>query len=175
MLILNTYIREECFGAQPHDLSVDIWAVGLLTLQLFAGFQTIPRVRQLQATSQDIINEHLGPILRELYPAGPLSTNAEMFIRNCLSFDTTQRPTAKEALRHPWFCETSKDRVLYEQIELEALMSWTPRCLAFPAVKAIGTSSLSPAPPNISTMERSVSNTMTGRIPTSVTSQDFVL
>ncbi len=137
LINLHQITRETRYGSEPHDLSVDIWAVGLLALQLLSGFQVIPGIEQLEIRSQITITKHLDMTISDLRQVRPLPKNAESFIHNCLKFDQGQRPTATEALNHPWFREPQDDDKLLEQLVLEAEKSWAPRGLRFPAIKAL--------------------------------------
>ncbi|KAH8894982.1 Pkinase-domain-containing protein, partial [Thozetella sp. PMI_491] len=117
-----------------HGASVDIWSIGVLTLQLFAG--PIP-LAKLELGDQALITSSLDAYLLEIY-GGEMTENAKGFIRSCLTFDSDQRPTAQEALEHPWLQEPEQESNALGILESASLTSWTQRDLMLPAIENLG-------------------------------------
>ncbi|KAK3494459.1 kinase-like domain-containing protein [Neurospora hispaniola] len=149
------YRAPECYNSERgHSLSVDIWSIGMLCLQLFSGFQELPNLRHLDFTSQDRIDRYLNIILNDhgydvavrdgdedygnddepidpqtsrLRPDENISSHAKDFIRGCLIYNSKHRLTARQALTHPWICEPEEDDSLFRRLERDNAASWEPR------------------------------------------------
>lgn len=86
-------------SAVGHGKPVDVWAMGVITYFLLAGYT--PFDRESQQAEMDAI-------VRGDYSFTPLeywanvSDVAKDFVRTCLTVDQRKRPTATEALEHKW-------------------------------------------------------------------------
>ncbi|KAK3331950.1 kinase-like domain-containing protein [Cercophora scortea] len=139
------YRAPECITPEHgHGLSVDIWAVGMLTLQLFSGLQVLPGVHNLDLNSQTNVNDYLDAILDELSPSGQISKEGKHFIRSCLLYDSDARYTAPEALRHRWLRSPEDHRNLFTRLENENASSWSPRGIMLPVIEDLADSSSDP-------------------------------
>jgi serine/threonine protein kinase len=82
--------------------------MGVITYFLLAGYTPFDRESQ---------QEEMEAIMRGDYRFEPeeywanVSETARDFVRTCLTIDPRQRPTATEALRHPWLSETERHYV----------------------------------------------------------------
>jgi len=121
-----------------HGPSVDIWAVGMLALQLICGIQEIPKAQSLAFTSQDRIEEYLSFIFDPLSPLDKVSDHGKEFIRGCLMYDDEKRLTAHAALNHCWLQEPEADSQLFGNLERESTSSWAPRLIVLPVIEEIG-------------------------------------
>lgn len=93
------YMAPEIFKKTGHGKPVDIWALGVITYFLLCGYTPFDR---------DTDFEEMQAILSADYDFRPteywrgVSDHAKEFIRRCLTIDPTKRPTAHEALQHPF-------------------------------------------------------------------------
>ncbi|ROT35764.1 calcium/calmodulin-dependent protein kinase [Sodiomyces alkalinus F11] len=93
------YMAPEIFKKTGHGKPVDIWALGVITYFLLCGYTPFDRDSDL---------EEMQAILKAEYDFRPseywrgVSDHAKDFIRRCLTVDPTKRPTAHEALHHPF-------------------------------------------------------------------------
>jgi serine/threonine protein kinase len=93
--ILN-YLNMEGFE-ENYTNSVDIWAMGCIAYRLLVGVVPFPQGKSLVKYCEDM----------SLFPqAGLLDNNVKregyQFLRQLLSSHPSQRPTASQALKHPW-------------------------------------------------------------------------
>ncbi|KAK3682639.1 kinase-like domain-containing protein [Podospora appendiculata] len=139
------YRAPECHTPEAvHGLSVDIWAVGMLTLQLFSGLQELTGVHNLDLSSQAKVDDYLDAIFDEIGPSGQISREGKHFIRGCLLYDSDARFTAPEALRHRWLRSPKDHRNLFTQLENENASSWSPRGIMLPVIEDLADSSSDP-------------------------------
>ncbi|KAG8991447.1 hypothetical protein FRB94_005326 [Tulasnella sp. JGI-2019a] len=93
------YMAPEIFKKIGHSKPVDIWAMGVITYFLLCGYTPFDRENQ---------QEEAAAICRGDYKFEPVeywanvSEIAKSFVRACLTIDQHKRPTAAEALKHPW-------------------------------------------------------------------------
>ncbi len=106
------YMAPENDKGEPYGKPVDIWAVGIITYALFTGslpfgnHESICRVRILKGDVQfhERDWEHI-------------SAEAKDLIKFLLTSDQKLRPTAEEALNHPWFQDESFNSTLLEILQ----------------------------------------------------------
>jgi len=92
------YLAPEIVLGQPYDFAVDIWAMGVITYVILAGFPPFE-----------------GETMAELFPQikkaeygfdgeewEPVSNNAKKFVRRLMNPNPKHRPTANEALQDEW-------------------------------------------------------------------------
>ncbi|KAL5596744.1 hypothetical protein BROUX41_006565 [Berkeleyomyces rouxiae] len=93
------YMAPEIFRKSGHGKPVDIWAIGVITYFLLCGYTPFDR---------DTDFEEMQAILNAEYRFEPaeywhgVSEGAKEFIQRCLTIDPSKRPTAHEALQHPF-------------------------------------------------------------------------
>ncbi|KAG8850928.1 hypothetical protein FRB96_009561 [Tulasnella sp. 330] len=93
------YMAPEIFKKIGHSKPVDIWAMGVITYFLLCGYTPFDRENQ---------QEEAAAICRGDYKFEPVeywanvSDTAKSFVISCLTIDQQKRPTATEALKHPW-------------------------------------------------------------------------
>ncbi|KAF8336438.1 CAMK/CAMK1 protein kinase [Cantharellus anzutake] len=98
------YMAPEIFKKIGHGKPVDIWAMGVITYFLLCGYTPFDRDNQQQEINAIIAGDY--KFEPEQYWEG-VSETARDFVRTCLTIDPTRRPTAKEALLHPWLSSTT--------------------------------------------------------------------
>jgi calcium/calmodulin-dependent protein kinase I len=96
------YMAPEIFNKSGHGKPVDIWAMGVITYFLLCGYTPFDRDSDLA---------EMQAILRADFSFPPeywrgVSDEAKDFIRRCLTIDPAARPTAHEALQHPFVTGT---------------------------------------------------------------------
>ncbi len=93
------YMAPEIFKKTGHGKPVDLWALGVITYFLLCGYTPFDR---------DSDFEEMQAILKADYSFTPVeywrgvSSDAEEFVRRCLTIDPAKRMTAHEALQHPF-------------------------------------------------------------------------
>ena len=79
----------------------DIWAIGVITYFLLCGYTPFDRDSNLEEMQAILEADYSFPVD---YWRG-VSDTAKNFIAQCLTVDPNQRPTAHQALTHPWLKE----------------------------------------------------------------------
>ncbi|KAF7319266.1 Calcium calmodulin dependent protein [Mycena chlorophos] len=98
------YMAPEIFLKTGHSKPVDVWALGVVTYFLLAGYTPFDR---------DTPKAEMEAIIKGDYKFEPeeywanVSETAKDFVRACLTIDPEQRPTAKEALEHKWLASAT--------------------------------------------------------------------
>ncbi|EJD51983.1 Pkinase-domain-containing protein [Auricularia subglabra TFB-10046 SS5] len=93
------YMAPEIFRKLGHGKPVDIWAMGVITYFLLCGYTPFDR---------DTQQEEMEAIIAGDYKFEPkeywanVSDVARDFVRTLLNVDPTKRPSAAQALEHPW-------------------------------------------------------------------------
>ncbi|CAE7074702.1 unnamed protein product [Rhizoctonia solani] len=92
------YVAPEVLSGKGHGKPVDIWSTGIITYVLLCGYSPF------RATSQAELIEETKRARIEFHHSfwSHISQNAKDFIKHLLNPDPLQRPTAEEALAHPW-------------------------------------------------------------------------
>lgn len=102
------YMAPETLRSQLSTKS-DIWSAGVMAYQLLTGFMPFDdRINRGSPSIQEIWNNIL---LHDPKWVGkrwePISNEAKDFCQWCLSRELSARPTAEEALTHPWLTMTN--------------------------------------------------------------------
>ena len=88
----------ECVRGESYSSAVDVWAVGAVAFQCLTGYPPF-----LGDTTEEIFDSILNHRVRydwpEFHKCGDL---AVPFLQLLLTPDPLMRPSASEALRHPW-------------------------------------------------------------------------
>ncbi|KAF9470758.1 Pkinase-domain-containing protein [Pholiota conissans] len=96
------YMAPEIFKKTGHGKPVDIWAMGVITYFLLAGYTPFDRDSQQQEMDAIIAGDY------KFEPAeywANVSETAKDFVRMCLTVDPLRRPTAALALEHKWLAD----------------------------------------------------------------------
>lgn len=129
------YTREVQSTGKPHGIAVDMWAVGVLTLQLVSGFDgDILGSRAVDNWSDKEIEDLAleANFQRIGSENGPISQIGLDFIIACLNLQPRERATAAGAAKHAWFRESQKEVLLFK--EREKKLAWKPRGIVIPAM-----------------------------------------
>jgi len=98
------YMAPEIFLKTGHSKPVDVWALGVVTYFLLAGYTPFDRDTPKAEMEAIIAGDY------RFEPAeywGNVSDTARDFVTACLTIDPDQRPTAKEALQHKWLASST--------------------------------------------------------------------
>ncbi|KAF9447047.1 Pkinase-domain-containing protein [Macrolepiota fuliginosa MF-IS2] len=96
------YMAPEIFKRTGHGKPVDIWAMGVITYFLLAGYTPFDRDSQQQEMEAIIAGDYkFEP--QEYWEN--VSETAKDFVRTCLTSDPANRPTAAQALEHKWLAD----------------------------------------------------------------------
>jgi len=93
------YMAPEIFKKIGHGKPVDVWAMGVITYFLLAGYTPFDRDTQ-QLEMEAIIAGDYAFEPEEYW--SNVSDTARSFVTECLTIDPASRPTAEEALAHKW-------------------------------------------------------------------------
>ncbi|KAH7912858.1 Pkinase-domain-containing protein [Hygrophoropsis aurantiaca] len=93
------YMAPEIFKKTGHGKPVDVWAMGVITYFLLAGYTPFDRDTQRQEMEAIIAGDYR--FEPEEYWCN-VSQTAREFVTECLTIDPQTRPTAAECLAHPW-------------------------------------------------------------------------
>ncbi|KAG9093987.1 hypothetical protein FRC06_011284 [Ceratobasidium sp. 370] len=98
------YVAPEVLTGQGHGKPVDIWSIGIITYVLLCGYSPF------RATTQPELIEETMRARIEFHHSfwSHISQSAKDFIKYLLNPDPNARPTAAEALKHPWLSPTSE-------------------------------------------------------------------
>jgi calcium-dependent protein kinase len=100
--------------------SSDIWAAGIMAYQLLTG--KFPFDDKTNPFNPSLSKIWKSILMDELKMSGSrwegISDEAKDFVKVMLNKDPKQRPTAKEALKHPWLKGTIKERSSGSQLSL---------------------------------------------------------
>ncbi|KAG9124899.1 hypothetical protein FRC07_009806 [Ceratobasidium sp. 392] len=97
------YVAPEVLNGTGHGKPVDIWSIGIITYVLLCGYSPF------RATTQDEIVQETMRARIEFHHSfwSHISESAKDFIKFLLNPDPAARPTAAEALKHPWLTKRS--------------------------------------------------------------------
>jgi serine/threonine protein kinase len=93
------YMSPERLAGEPYSYAADVWAYGLILLELATGRFPYP--------TSDSYFALLGTIMDQPAPTLPedsrLSPEFRALLSLCLDKQPQMRPSAKDLLKHPWF------------------------------------------------------------------------
>ncbi|KAG9093087.1 hypothetical protein FS749_015116 [Ceratobasidium sp. UAMH 11750] len=98
------YVAPEVLNGQGHGKPVDIWSIGIITYVLLCGYTPF------RSTTQSELIEETKRARIEFHHSfwSHISQSAKDFIKYLLNPDPNARPSAAEALKHPWLSPTSE-------------------------------------------------------------------
>jgi len=98
------YMAPEIFKKTGHGKPVDVWAMGVVTYFLLAGYTPFDRDSQQLEMEAIIAGDYKFEPIE--YWAN-VSQTAKEFVTECLTIDPAKRPTAAKALQHKWLADTT--------------------------------------------------------------------
>lgn len=98
------YMAPEIFKKTGHGKPVDVWAMGVITYFLLAGYTPFDRDTQQQEMEAIMVGDY--KFEPEEYWAN-VSDTARSFVTECLTVDPASRPTAAGALQHKWLADST--------------------------------------------------------------------
>lgn len=101
-MILSVFVDLKITSPAGHGKAVDVWAMGVITYFLLAGYTPFDRETQQQEMEAIIAGDY--KFEPEEYWQN-VSETAKDFVRTCLTVDPAKRPTAAEALKHKWLAD----------------------------------------------------------------------
>lgn len=117
-----------------HGLAVDIWSMGIMTVQLLIGSchsRLMNQIEEALPSKPDIKTLDFKGIFDEIYEirhdCASDGSPREDFIRRCLECDPKKRMTVNEALKHPYINEPAGVRQRFEKSAQETAAGWTSR------------------------------------------------
>ncbi|KAI0965629.1 kinase-like protein [Xylaria arbuscula] len=98
------YMAPEICDSNSYSVSVDIWAIGIITIELLLRQHPLP-------TPYDLVDYVRGRklLVTDTEEGLFLSEECRDFARGLLNADPVARPTANSALSHPWLEEVIPD------------------------------------------------------------------
>jgi len=97
------WMPPEMINKKPHNLSADIWSLGVCILEI--SLRAPPF-----SSSPVLCMFNVGTIgLLKMIPKN-ISEHAQDLLHSCLQMDSTQRPTAIQLLKHDWFSQKISQR-----------------------------------------------------------------
>jgi len=93
------YMAPEIFKKTGHSKPVDVWAMGVITYFLLAGYTPFDRDTQQQEMEAIIAGDYA---FEPVEYWSNVSDTARSFVTECLTIDPASRPTAEQALAHKW-------------------------------------------------------------------------
>ncbi|KAI7875501.1 Pkinase-domain-containing protein [Lichtheimia hyalospora FSU 10163] len=96
------YVAPEVLERKAYGCPVDIWAMGVITYMTLCGYQPFQGGKDQK--DQKELNAQITNAKYEFHERywQNISQDAKDFIQQLLSLDPSKRPTATEALKHPW-------------------------------------------------------------------------
>lgn len=100
------YIAPEVLS-RKYDKECDLWSVGVVTYVLLCGYPPFYG----DTDAEIFASVKKGEFDFPSPDWDDISLQAKNFIRACLRIDASKRPTAREALEHPWFTAAQQSSV----------------------------------------------------------------
>jgi calcium-dependent protein kinase len=92
---------------RKYDKECDLWSVGVVTYVLLCGYPPFYG----DTDAEIFASVKKGEFDFPSPDWDDISLQAKNFIRSCLRIDASKRPTAREALEHPWFTVAQQSSV----------------------------------------------------------------
>ena len=115
-----TYVAPEVINVgylrtqkEPYDCKCDIWSLGVITYILLSGKMPF-HGKMYKETFQKIVKNQWG-FIGDIWDH--VSAASKDFIKSMLTADPKLRPSATEALRHPWVSEVQADIHLMASVD----------------------------------------------------------
>ena len=119
-----SYVAPEVLQAKPYDFKVDLFAIGIITYLLVAGFLPFDDEDSEKEIARQTVYDPT-PFPKKIWDN--ISQEAKMFVDNLLSKDPEKRMNLQEVLQHKWlikFCkknENSNEGNVFEERKIREL------------------------------------------------------
>lgn len=114
------YLAPELVLGHQYTEKVDIWAIGCLAFQLLTGHTPFEKSRSFEELYSKIAGADFQfPSNDTDHP--PISEEARSFTTSLLALDPRQRPSAGQALVHPWLTSGLRENPRVEEIRATGL------------------------------------------------------
>ncbi|KAF9455029.1 kinase-like protein [Macrolepiota fuliginosa MF-IS2] len=135
----TSFMAPEIFNGTGYGKAVDVWAMGVISYFLLAGYAPFNRGSE-QEEIEAIITGDYNFEPQEYWAT--FSETAKDFIRTCLTIEPEKRPTATEALQHKWLASAhfvpGPDKVRIKKA-FNAKQAWRKVAFSIIAVKRMST------------------------------------
>ena len=119
-----SYVAPEVLQEKPYDFKVDLFAIGIITYLLVAGFLPFDDEDSEKEIARQTVYDPT-PFPKKIWDN--ISQEAKMFVDNLLSKDPEKRMNLQEVLQHKWlikFCkknENSNEANVFEERKIREL------------------------------------------------------
>jgi len=119
-----SYVSPEVLQEKPYDFKVDLFAIGIITYLLVAGFLPFDDEDSEKEIARQTVYDPT-PFPKKIWDN--ISQEAKMFVDNLLSKDPEKRMNLQEVLQHKWlikFCkknENSNEGNVFEERKIREL------------------------------------------------------
>jgi serine/threonine protein kinase len=119
-----SYVAPEVLQEKPYDFKVDLFAIGIITYLLVAGFLPFDDEDSEKEIARQTVYDPT-PFPKKIWDN--ISQEAKMFVDNLLSKDPEKRMNLQEVLQHKWlikFCkknENSNEGSVFEERKIRKL------------------------------------------------------
>jgi serine/threonine protein kinase len=106
-----SYVAPEVLQEKPYDFKVDLFAIGIITYLLVAGFLPFDDEKSESEIARQTVYKPT-PYPKKIW--NKISNEAKMFVDNLLSKDPEQRMNLQEVLQHKWlnkFSMNNNDKI----------------------------------------------------------------
>ncbi|OCH92674.1 Pkinase-domain-containing protein [Obba rivulosa] len=104
------YVAPEVLNKTGHGKAVDIWSIGIITYVLLCGYSPF-RSDDVKELVRETTEAHVE--FHDRYWHN-VSNEAKDFIKTLLNVDPAKRPSAEQALKHPWLTEHEPSRAQHD-------------------------------------------------------------
>ena len=99
-----SYVAPEVLQEKPYDFKVDLFAIGIITYLLVAGFLPFDDEKSEAEIARQTVYKPT-PYPKKIW--NKISNEAKMFVDNLLSKDPDKRMNLQEVLQHKWLSKFS--------------------------------------------------------------------
>ena len=103
-----SYVAPEVLQDKPYDSKVDLFAIGIITYLLVAGFLPFDDEKSESEIARQTVYKPT-PYPKKIW--NKISNEAKMFVDNLLSKDPDKRMNLQEVLQHKWLSKFSMNNV----------------------------------------------------------------
>ena len=98
----TAYMAPQVHQQNYNPIKADIWSMGVCAFTVLTGYSPFPGQNDVDVLVKIMEHDESKLFADETYTGPLLSQDAKDFIMSLLAYDENNRPTAAEALEHPW-------------------------------------------------------------------------